>query len=259
MGALRIGTRHVVRACQHHRVDELIFISTPSIYFTGRDRFDITEDEPLPPEPATAYARTKLQAERELLAETDRGPKVIILRPRAVFGPHDATIIPRILRLGNEQRFPLIGDGRAVIDITHVDNLVDAVGCCLRAEPEAWNAAYNVSNGEPIPIRDWFARILEIHGRPFHPRTVSPAIAKAMGTALELMSRLPLGPKQPAFTRFSVGYMATSMTMSIERARERLGFVPNISNEAGFGRYAEWVARGGTSGDQRAASRTFVE
>ncbi len=239
-----VGTRNLVRACEHHGIRRIVFLSTPSIYYTGRDRFDVTESEPVPPRQLTHYAGAKLQAEQELLGLAERGFEVIILRPRAVLGPHDTTITPRILRLAEGRSFPLIGGGEAITEITAVDNLVDAVRAALNASPAAWNTVYNITNGEPIRIRDWFARVLDAFDRPFRPRKVPLVAAKSAAVVMELASRLPFGPKEPAFTRFSVGYMATSMTLSLDRARSRLGYSPKIDNEGTFERLAQWHRSG---------------
>jgi nucleoside-diphosphate-sugar epimerase len=235
-----IGTRNVIDACLRHGIPRIIFVSTPSVYFTGEDRIDISEDDPLPARQRISYARTKLAGETELLARRSEGYDVMIFRPRAVYGPHDATIVPRILRLAEKRRLPLINDGRAVIDPTYVGNFVDAVRSALTAGGGAWNEAYNISNGEPIEIRDFFASVLEALGVPFRPKNVPEAAAMTVAGFMELVGYLPFGPKQPALTRFSVGYMATSTTMSIEKAHRKLGYAPRIDNREGIERYAAW-------------------
>jgi nucleoside-diphosphate-sugar epimerase len=235
-----VGTRNVIRACERHRIRKIIFVSTPSIYYTGEDRYDISEDEPLPAKQSTAYAETKVSAEQELLALREQGYQVVVFRPRAVYGPYDSTISPRILRMAEKKHLPLINDGEALTDITYVDNFVDAVRNCLAAPDSAWNEVYNISNGAPITIRDWFAMVLKSFGRPFRPKNVPESTAKAVAGVMEFASRLPFGPKKPLMTRFSVGYMARSMTMSIEKARLKLGYSPAVGNKGGFERYAEW-------------------
>jgi nucleoside-diphosphate-sugar epimerase len=236
-----LGTQNVLRACERHDIRSLIFVSTPSIYFTGRDRFDISESDPLPEKQHTHYARTKLAAERELLALSDRGFRIVILRPRAVLGPYDRTILPRIVSLSEKKRFPLINGGSALTDITYVDNVVDIVRLCLDAGESAWNQVYNVSNGEPICMRDWFAGVLEALDRPFRPKSVPESAASVVARLMEIATRLPFGPKKPSMTRFSVGYMAKSMTMSIDKARRLLGYQPAVSNDEGFQRLARWL------------------
>jgi nucleoside-diphosphate-sugar epimerase len=235
-----VGTRNVVRACEEHGIKKILFTSTPSLYFTGHDRFDISESEPLPANPLTHYARTKQIAEEELFALNGKGFQVIVFRPRAVYGPHDRTIVPRILRLAEKRRFPLIGGGEALTDITYVDNFVDLVRTTFTAPPDAWNRVYNVSNGDPIRIRDWIATVLEIFDRPFQPKNVHVGAAKLVAGFMEAAGRLPFGPKNPSLTRFSVGYMAKSMTLSIESARKHLNYSPMVGNQEGFKRYAIW-------------------
>jgi len=237
-----VGTRNVVRACDRHGIRKLIFISTPSMYYDGKDRLDIAESEPLP-EQTMCYGKTKRIAELELLALRERGYRVIILRPRAVYGPHDNTIVPRILRMAKKRRMPMVNHGRALVDITYVGNFVDVVRASLNAGDEAWNEVYNVSNGDPMRVRDWFQQVLDIFDRPFRPLNVPEPAARAVAMGMEWASRLPFGPKEPSLTRFSVGYMAKSMTMSIAKAKEKLGWSPRVGNREGFERYADWVAK----------------
>ncbi len=234
-----LGTRHVIRACLEHGINKIIFISTPSIYFNGCDRFDIAENDPFPKR-QFSYGKTKLIAEKNLLALDSRGIKTIVLRPRAVYGRYDNTIVPRILKLSEKKKFPLINGGQALVDITYVGNFLRAVELCLAAPADAWNEAYNITNGDPINIKEWFGKVLEIFGRSFNPKNVPEPVAKTMAGVMEMASFLPFGNKTPALTRWSVGYMAKSMTMSIDKARGKLNYSPEISNEQGFKEFAEW-------------------
>jgi len=135
---------------------------------------------------------------------------------------------------------PLINNGRALIDITYVENFVDAIRTSLNSPDTAWNEIYNISNGDPITVRDWFAQVLRIFDRPFKPKNVSESVATIVAGAMEFVSYLPFVRKEPRITRFSVGYLAKSMTLSIEKARQNLGYTPRVSNEEGFERYARW-------------------
>lgn len=233
-----ISTRNVISACQKRGISKIVFVSTPCIYFTGKDRINIQESEPLP-EQTTKYGHTKLIAERELLALPDQGYKVIILRPRAVFGPYDNTILPTILSMAAKKRLPLINGGKAWVDLTYIDNFVDLVRTAISAPENAWNQIYNVSNGEPIQLRDWFARVLAIFQKPFRPLYFPEPLAKSLAFAMEKASLIPWGAKKPLFTRFSVGYLGKSMTLSIEKAIKVFGYAP-IGNDQGFARYAQW-------------------
>lgn len=235
-----LGTRNIINACKNHDIKKIIFISTPNIYYSGKDRYNISESDPIPARQRTYYAKTKIISERELLALQHEGYQVIIFRPRAVYGPYDNIIVPRILRMAEKKQMPLINNGQAMTDITYIDNLVDAVRISLTAPDNAWNEVYNICNGTPISIRDWFSQVLKVFGRPFKPKNVPELAAKIIAGIMEFFSLFPFSNKKPLMTRFSVGYMAKSMTMSIEKAKQLLNYSPRIRNQQGFEMYAKW-------------------
>lgn len=234
-----VGTRNVIAACRTYDIKKIIFISTPSVYYSGKDRFSILEDEPLP-EKQFHYGKTKLIAEQDLLALTDEDFKIIIFRPRAVYGKYDNTIVPRILKLAEKKKLPLIGGGKALVDLTYIDNFVDAVLSCFSAPDSAWNEIYNISNGDPISLKEWFSMVLKVFNRPFIPKNIPVFMAKTLAGLSEFVSRFPFGNKKPQMTRFSVGYMSKSMTLSIEKAKQKLNYSPQIANFQGFKNYREW-------------------
>lgn len=237
------GTRHLIRACHHHGIRKVIFFSTPSVYFNGEDRRRIREDELLPRRPATTYAATKLTAERELLAASGAGLRSIILRPRAVFGCGDRTFLPRVMRMARRGRLPVVGGGDALTDVTYIENLADAAQACLAAPDDAWNEVYNLSNEDPISVAEWFDRLLAIAGLHARRCTMPVWLAGAIASASELAARLPGGPKHPLMTRFAVGYLARTMTLSIEKARRRLDYRPRYDTQASFEHYARQLRR----------------
>jgi nucleoside-diphosphate-sugar epimerase len=235
-----VGTRNVITACQENGIGKIIFISTPSVYFNGHDRFNIKESDVLPTRQATFYSKTKLICEQELIGLQRQGIEVIILRPRAVYGPYDNTFVPRILRMAQKGKLPLIAGGKAMIDITYIDNLLEAVRKCLEAKEDSWNQIYNISNGDPIAVKDWFRELLAVFDCPFSAKNVPEPLAMAIAGLMEFASRLPFGPKKPILTRFAVGYMAKSMTMSIDLAKDKIRYLPLVSNKQSFELYAKW-------------------
>jgi len=236
-----VGTRNVMVAAKQHAIAKMIFISTPSIYYTGQDRFDISEDDPLPAKQASNYAKSKLISEIELKDLHKEGIDTITFRPRALIGPYDNSFGPRILRMADNGRIPMINGGQALVDIACIDNFIDAVKKALAAPDDAWNEVYNISNGSPITVEAWFSQILEAFEKTFRPKPISESLARVAAGVMELISYMPFVNKEPPMTRFTVGYMAKSMTMSIEKAKNKLGYTPIVSNQEGFKRYAEWA------------------
>jgi nucleoside-diphosphate-sugar epimerase len=223
------GTRHVVEAAFAAGVRRLVFVSTPSLYMDYTDRLDVAEDAPLPARPVNAYAASKRRAEGVVAAAAARGLDAVVLRPRAIFGPGDATILPRILRLARRGWLPLIDGGRAVIDLTYVDNAVDALVAAAAAPAHAAGRAYNITNGEPRPVAQIFEWVTAAFGLRVRFVPVPFRIAYLAAAALEASARCRPGRPEPALTRYSVGVIGRSQTLSIAAARRDLGYMPRVS------------------------------
>jgi nucleoside-diphosphate-sugar epimerase len=230
------STREVLDACAAHRIARLVHISTPSLYFNFRDRVGIREDEPLPL-PVNEYARTKGIAEQMVTRSAIES--VIALRPRAIFGPWDNTLLPRILRVARQARLPLMHGGSALIDLTYVDNVVDAVLLALAADFR--RATFNISNGEPMPVIALFEALASAFDIEPRFRRVHYSLVDAIATLLERGAVFAPG-WEPPITRYSAGLLAFSQTLDLTQAREVLGYTPRVSFADGLQRTAAWFA-----------------
>lgn len=232
------AVEEVLAACAEQGVARLVHISSPSIYFEFADRLQVREDRPLP-RPVNDYARTKRAAEELILAAAL--PHSIILRPRAIFGPWDNALLPRLLRLIELKRVPLLRGGRALIDMTYVDNVVDAIEAALAldANPPGMSPAFNISNGEPIEVGDLFERISSAFGMPLEARPRPYVVADLAARLLEAGARLMPG-WEPPFTRYSLGAIAYSQTLDLSRAQSVLGYRPGVSLDEGIRRTGRW-------------------
>jgi nucleoside-diphosphate-sugar epimerase len=234
-----IGTRNVVQACLEHDTRRLVYISTPSIYFDYNSRTGVKEDDPLP-EPVSSYARTKLLAEEEIDKGFAGGLPIVSIRPRALFGEGDTVIFPRLLARLKTGRLPVLGDGENVVDLTYVQNVVDALLLCADSPAYTLGKKYNISNGEPVKIWELIARICDELDLPHPTRRVSHQTAHIGAGAIELLySLIPYSP-EPPLTRLSVSMLANNTTLDISAARSELGYQPNVSVEEGVQRFLRW-------------------
>ena len=229
------STEEVLSAMQSNGVARLVHISTPSLYFEFRDRLGVREDEPLPP-PVNLYAATKREAEERVRAAP---VNAVILRPRGIFGAWDDTLLPRLLRLLRKRRFPLFNGGDALIDLTYVDNVVDAIVLALALQ-DPGERTFNISNGQPQRAGDLFAQLARAFGLPWRPRHVPLATGLALAHACELAGHVARG-WEPPVTRYSVGTVAFSQTLDLQRSREHLGYVPRIDMAEGIRRTSAWI------------------
>lgn len=234
------GTRHVIEGCRRHGVERLVHISTPSVYFDYQTRLNIRETDPLPRRPVNHYAATKLVSEGLTLQAHGENLQTVVLRPRAIFGPGDQTLFPRLLHVNNGRGIPLLNGGAALIDLTYVGNVAEAMLLCCRAQAAAMGQVYNLSGGQPLPFRELLSALFERLDIPLRTREVPWRAAYAAAGLLELGHRLLPILGEPPLTRFTVGSVAVSQTLDISRARQWLGYEPQVSALEGLDRFAAW-------------------
>ena len=234
-----IGTRHVIRGCMEHHIKRLVHVSTPSLYFGYASRLNVKESDELP-EPVSDYAATKILAEQELDQAFADGLAAIAIRPRAIFGPGDTVIFPRLIPRLRSGRLPILGDGENVVDLTYIDNVVDALLLCAGSPANTLGKKYNISNGEPVKIWKLVERICAELNIQAPQRRISYQTANAAASALEFIYRVIPTRPEPPLTRMSVSMLAHSTTLDISAARNELGYQPRVSVDEGVERFMKW-------------------
>lgn len=229
-----IGTRNVVSACFGKAGVRLVHCSTPSIYFGYKSRLNVAEGGQIPP-PVNAYVNTKWAAEA-IIQMYRHGLQAIILRPRAIFGEGDTSLLPRVVERLSQGRLPIIGNGSNVVDLTYIDNVVEAFRACIRAPITAWGRAYNISNGEPLPLWEVIAHIATTLGYPVPSRQIPTPVAMRAAHLMENLWRTLRLRREPPLTRFAVAALAYSSTLDITAARTHLGYTPRVNMETALER-----------------------
>jgi nucleoside-diphosphate-sugar epimerase len=228
-----MATRHLVNFARQNRVRRFVHISTPSVYFAYRDQLDVPEHAPLPP-PVNHYARTKRQAEEIVLAAPEIGP--VVLRPRGIYGRGDGALLPRLLWAARKGPLPLFRGGRARIDLTHVDDVVDAVLTALTADAEAEGGIFNISGGEVIPVRRIADTACARAGIATRWRPMPLAAAMLAASLMEAAAALLPGRPEPPVTRYGLGLFAYAQSLDISSAARVLRWSPQVSFDEGLER-----------------------
>lgn len=232
-----LATERLLAASVQAGVGRFVHFGSPSIYFRFADQYAVGEAFEPPPRWITPYARSKWESELRVRAHAAQLPSVV-LRPRAVFGPGDSAIFPRLLAVAASGRFPLVHGGRAVIDITHVDNVVAATRAALADSAPGDGRAYNISNGEPTAVGELLAQTFALCGLQVRLRPVPRQLALAAAGIAETLARLRPGQPEPRLTRYGVGVIGWSQTLDIGRARDELGYQPQVTLEQGLADFA---------------------
>lgn len=234
------GTKNVIQGCIDQQVARLVHVSTPSIYFGNQDRLQVGEYDRLPSKLVNAYIATKFQAEQAIDRAHRDGLPVITIRPRAIFGPGDTKILPRVIRALEQKRLRMIGQGRNVQDFTYIDNVVDALLLCQRSAVTTLGKKYNITNGEPVLIWSKLQELCTKLGYELPQRHLPLGIAFGAARLLEATYLLLQLKGEPPLTCYTVSLLAKSMTLDISAARRDLGYEPRVTMDEGLDRFVAW-------------------
>ena len=230
------GTESVLDACRIARVRSLVFTSSPSVCFDGKDHRMAGGDLPYPAKFLAEYPRTKMEAEKRVLGANGRnGLATVALRPHLVVGPDDPHLLPRLVARAKAGKLAVVGDGRNEVALTWVGNAVDAhLAAADRLSPGAPHAgqAYFVAQSEPVVLWTWIGDLLERLGAPRPTRRVPLALAYATGAAMEAWWGLARRPGEPPMTRFLALELARSHSYDMRPAERDFGYRERVSMAA---------------------------
>ncbi|MFF0389742.1 NAD-dependent epimerase/dehydratase family protein [Kitasatospora sp. NPDC004615] len=181
-----------------------VFVSSASVYDPRPDRTSVTEQHPTTGGHLNAYGRTKAEADQLALAAG-----AVVLRPRAVYGPGDPHLVPRLLASVRGGMLAL--PGRDVpLSLTAVENLAAA---CLAAS--GWPpGAYNITDAAPYRRDEALRRVLAAHGRTARLLHVPYRIAQ-----------LAIGRRE-GVTGYALDQLARPVVLDTTKSRLQ-GFTPD--------------------------------
>lgn len=241
------GTLNVIEACRQNNIQRLVFTSSASIVFAGKDENGIDESAPVPGYHLSHYQRTKAEAEAMVLAANNVNLSTVALRPHLIFGPGDPHLAPRIIERAKTGKLRLPGKRRNLVDITYIDNAVSAHLLALDAlqiGAACAGKAYFISNDEPMALADIVNRILRAAGLPDVTKTSPPALAFAVGAIMEAVYLLFNIKAEPVMTRFLARQLTCSHWYNISAAKRDLNYAATVSVEEGMRRLQQALEEG---------------
>lgn len=215
----------------------LVYLSSAAAYPPAGDR-PVAEDEMFTGEPYPTYypaAAMKRFAETlcEMYAHRIRPSlSTVVVRPSNVYGPYDkfdperSHVTAALVRKVADRTEPIEvwGTGEDVRDLVYIDDFLD--GLLLAAEVDQDFFAVNVGSGSGVSVREILSQLLEIDGRPNAPVRYDPSKP----------TTIPV------------------LRVDVTRAREMLGFRPQVPLAEGLRRTLQWYRREYLPNELRRAS-----
>jgi nucleoside-diphosphate-sugar epimerase len=208
------GTLNLLIAAREARVARFVYASSSSVY---GDSPALPKIETMPTAPQSPYAVSKLTGEQYCsVFAALYGLETVSLRYFNIFGPRQdpesqyAAVVPKFMTAAIAGTAPIIhGDGLQSRDFTYIDNAVQANLKACDAPASAAGVACNIACGASATLLDILGHIERIVGRKVQPVH---------------------GPARAGDVKHSLA--------SIDLARERIGYAPQIGLDEGLRRAA---------------------
>jgi nucleoside-diphosphate-sugar epimerase len=221
------GTLRLAEAAAQAGVRHFVFMS--SIKVNGEET---APGHPFRPDdvvaPEDPYGRSKWEAEQGLVKiSAHTGMAVTILRPPLIYGPGAGGNLRTLITvLGKGLPLPLgLVDNRR--SLLGVENLADAVACCLKAEPQGCGT-YLLRDGEDVSTSGLIRTLSEGLGKQPWLLPVPLALLRLAGGLLG---------KKPAIDR-----LLGSLQVDDSDFRSRFGWASPITLRDGLLGMAEWFS-----------------
>lgn len=225
-------TQHLLSAATQAKVKQFIHISAASVAMgEAMAMTNVSESSALSLRDELPYTRSKILAERHVLAAGESGMNVLILRPSFVWGNGDS-IDTEIGPASHRGQFGWFSQGRYPFATCSIANLCDALQRAMQHTQSG--CIFNISDRETLEFRAFMSQRLELGGFQVPNLSVLRGLAWRLGAFTETSWKyLPL-PGKPPIVREMVRLMGFPFTVSIERAKQELGYLAPYSIEAGM-------------------------
>jgi len=224
------GSCSVFDAAQAAGIERIAHLS--SVASWGYEFSSDLEEEAAPRASGAPYADTKAASDYLALR---RGAAVV--RPGDVYGPGSVPWAIRPVEALRAGSFALPGKGDALMTLVYIDDLVD---CILRAlsSPTAAGQAVTAWDGVPITTAEFFGRYAQMLGQT-KVRTAPAPLIEAFAFGSELFAKLR--GTQPTVSREAIRYVSRQAVYPNTRARELLGWEPQVDFDEGMRRTETWL------------------
>jgi len=236
------GTVNLLEAAIAHAPQLVRFVHISSLEACGPslDRKPVPLDQE---HPVTAYGRSKLAAEKEVIARKDKLP-VVILRPALIYGPREAEVFEAFKAVQRHQ-YPVIGDGSMIACYTYGP---DCALACLRAihAQVPSGSIYFVDDGaEPLSMTRAMGELIpEALGvKPFLRMGIPFPVLSLASFGVEAYGKV-LG-KAVMLTREKVAMLRHHWVCDSQKTRDDLGWKPEVRFTDGVKLTAKWYQDNG--------------
>lgn len=211
-----LGTLNLLESCKKYGIKKFIFGSSSSVYGVT-SRLPFKEDDPLQ-SPISPYAVTKIAGENLCrVYHSTYGISITCLRFFTVYGPRQRPemAIHKFVRLINEDKpIPFYGDGSSSRDYTFISDILDGVMASL--DKDLGFEIINLGDSKTVTLKELVCIIEDALGKK---------------------ANLEYLPSQQGDVPITYA--------DINKAKNLLGYRPNVNIKEGISKFAKWYLKEG--------------
>ncbi len=210
-------------------LDFFFLMSSTGVYGTKLPiNKPITED--FPKKPSHPYHVTKWKQEQACWeARNEWELPLVIFRPPMTLGPGDYKTFPTMVKAVQKNKFPIIGNGKNILTLMDVRDLVKAVELAMMQPQESIGEAFNLYSFQ-VTLEELHQEVRRVAGVSIEPKRVPYWLAYAIASLAELKD-LMFGTKS-TLNRYRIQKFSMTRLYDNSKIRRKLKFKPQHDLQA---------------------------
>lgn len=245
------GTENVLNSFSDAK--HFIHISSSSVYDPRKPKFNIDENYPYAETYLNNYGLTKMLAEKVIL-QANRS-NTAILRPHAIYGEGDTTILPPLLKSMRGGNLFSVGDGKNRTNLTYIGNLCHAAE--LATQVEIGCEVFNIVDAEPVAFDTIFKTMIAELELEATVRYIPKWVAMGLANFSDWLYSTFKLKGQPTLSKYRLYNIVNEYTIDVSKAQTILGYAPQYDVTNGFQRVKFWLEHQGGWEVTREAMKTI--
>jgi nucleoside-diphosphate-sugar epimerase len=225
-------TKNILESARQAGVKQFIYMSDASVAKNPLSQnLNVSESKALPSLEKFPYSHSKSQAEQWVLEAGDNMLRTLSLRPASIWGRGD--LVDRSLgKAADLNRFGWFDQGDYSFSTCYIQNLCEAVNKALQSN--LTQESFFIGDGPPMQFRQWMSMRLKAGHYKVPNLSIPRYLAKPLARFTENgWNYLPLRG-EPPLIREMVHLMAHPFSISLQKAKDQLGYEPLFAIEEGM-------------------------
>jgi nucleoside-diphosphate-sugar epimerase len=230
------GTRLLLESCVERGVRRFIYCSSAGVLGPIKKP---PADESCAYAPSNAYEYAKAEAEKLVLSYKEK-LDVTIVRPEFIYGPKDKHVLGLFRSIKN-RRFFIIGDGKALLHPTYIEDLNTGFILCLENH-RSIGEVYLIVGERYVTVEDLVNIICQNLGQKTSWIHIPTWIAKVFAEVSEFVGKVL--KFEPPLTYSKVKFFTENRAFTYSKAERDLRYKP-VKLADGIEKTIKWYYRNG--------------